>query len=356
MGNETTIETLWTTLPTNEENALKEVIKSITNKNLASLSVNQLIEKLETKQAADYREVFGQYNSIPSINNMDDSKILDRAKSVRSKFDTKNRGQIIYPDLKDKIFLPNQLLSLVILSYSNSNLIGPKLRKALNDDNSEDVKREILEDSAYVRAQNRVAPWASNLRLVNYAFYANDTLINLPVIVINRVINETTIQQEHIVKIVDQRGGFEEVVNGPERARSERAIASEDSFAALQSLQLDEEEDTSEHDYSKLPFPVSTQQDFYFEDSYGPFIEGSTTSNTTSHATSTSNLNDRLIGSLAFFHIARNIPVVGAVAGNIFKDIGRGIHRVGNFFSNNNTEHAEQLEQKIPLLTPTAKS
>ena len=179
-------EILWITLPSNEENELKEVINLMASKNLTNLSINQLIEKLANNQAANWLTVLSQYNSIPSIHNIDASEMLVKAKKVRDKF-----GQRGYPQLKDREFEPRELLSLVILCYSNPNLIGPKLCRALNENDVAAIKHEILENSSYVREQRRVVPWTINLRLANYALYANDTSVRLPVEVINRVKNET---------------------------------------------------------------------------------------------------------------------------------------------------------------------
>lgn len=205
-------ETLWITIPTNEENELKNIISLIFSKNLTNLSIKQLIEKLENNQAADWIEVLAQYNAIPSVNNMSTSEMLNRSKSVRDKF-----GQQGYSQLKDRQFEPRELLSLVILCYSNPVLIGPKLCKALNDNNSADLKKEMIENSAYRKSENRVLPSQSNLRLLSTALYFNDTDIRLPNSVIDRVTREA-IRDGRIVRKVDQRNGFEEVIDGPARA------------------------------------------------------------------------------------------------------------------------------------------
>ena len=135
-------ETLWITLPTNEENELKAILNLIVTKNLDNLSINQLIEKIKNHQAQDWLEVLGHYNSITSINNINLSQILTRAINVKNKFDRENsKNGIIYPHLKNQVFTPNQLLGLIILCYSNPNLIGPKLCKALNDNNEADIKK-----------------------------------------------------------------------------------------------------------------------------------------------------------------------------------------------------------------------
>lgn len=351
-------ETLWITLPLNEENALKAVINSIASKNLINLSINQLIEKLENNQAADWLEVLSQYSSIPSINNMDVSneKVLGRARSVRNKFDRKNtENQIFYPDLKNETFAPNKLLGLVILCYSNPNLIGPKLCKALNAGDAANIKKEILENSA--RVGDRVAPWASNLRLANYALYANDTSVRLPVNTINRVKNET-IQKGLTVHIVDQRGGFDEWVNGTERAaRSERAIGSEDPYAVWQSLRSSEEDGFSD-EKSQEAVLSSVSAEVYFDsvDDSPPLIhQEAPFLNVTNNAASVSSLNGILVSGLALFHVANQIPVVGPVMRNICKDAKNAISFMGNVFSKDETEHSDQIGEKTPLLSSIAK-
>lgn len=343
------IETLWITLPSNpsnEENKLKEVIHLISSKNLASLSINQLIEKLENNQAADWLEVLVQYNSIPSINNINTSEMLDRAKGVRNKF-----GQRAYPQLKDRNFEPRELLGLVILCYSNPNLIGPKLCKALSENDAAAIKHEILENSA--RVGDRVAPWASNLRLANYALYANDTSVRLPVEVINRVKNET-IQKGLTVHLVDQRGGFDEWVNGTERAaRGVRSTSFEsklDSYQILQSLQSDQS-NIDEDDHAQLDFPPSALQVNYAGNVLMP--EGLSL-NSTNSAVNTNYGNGLIISSLALFQVVRNTPI-GAVARNIGKDLATVGKHVGSFFSKNHSEPAEQLEHQVPLLSSVAK-
>lgn len=339
-------ETLWISLPTNEENKLKEVINLISSKNLTNLSVNQLIEKLENNQAAGWLEVLGQYNAIPAINNINSSEMLDRAKSVRNKF-----GQRAYPQLKDREFEPRELLGLIILCYSNPNLIGPKLCKALNGNNEADIKKEILENSSYVRAENRVVPWTLNLRLANYALYANYTSVRLPVTVIDRVKNET-IQNGRTVHLVDQRGGFDEWVNGTERAaRGLRSANDEiklDSYQILQSLQSDGQ-DLSENSQSitALPSNYSSSQ----MDNYRLINESSADYS----AANFSNGNSLLIGSLVGFHVFRNLPIISPVLRNMRKDIVTAGSQIGSFFSKHNSEHAEQLEQKTPPLSAVIK-
>ena len=341
-------ETLWVSLPSIEENAIKEVINAITTKNLTNLSANRLIEKLENNQAENWLEILSQYNAIPSINNMNFPEMLGRTKSVTRKF--RQHG---YDQLENQEFPPNQLLSLVILCYSNPNLIGPKLCRALNDNNVENIKKEILENSA--RVGNRVAPWASNLRLVNYALYANDTSIRLPVAVINRVKNET-IQNGRTIHLVDQRGGFDEWVNGTERAargvRSVNIGPELNPYQILQSLQSDQEDNSGNGQSTRaLPLnssiPQTTDQ---------PHIDGPAPVSGSAHNTASfSNGNDLLIGRLVGFHVLKKLPVITPVLRNIGKDLVTAGKHVGSFFSNNNSEPAEQLEQKSSVLSSVAK-
>jgi hypothetical protein len=178
-------ETVWCSLPSNkkgEKNKLIEVINSIESKNLTNLSINQLIDKLDNNQAVGWRDVFSEYNAIPSIMNMNASEMLSRTRSVRLKF--RQRG---YDKLENRKFPPNQLLSLVILCYTSPALIGPKLCKALNEDDAVGIKREMLENSAFVSKQGRVVSSQSNLRVLSTALFFNDTSIELPNGVLKRI-------------------------------------------------------------------------------------------------------------------------------------------------------------------------
>ncbi|WP_342220453.1 hypothetical protein [Rickettsiella endosymbiont of Miltochrista miniata] len=303
-------ETLWRSLPTNEANKLKTVIKSIDNKNLTNLSANQLIEKLENNQATNWLEVLSQYNAIPSINNMNSSEMLGRTKSVTRKF--RQRG---YDQLENREFQPNQLLSLVILCYSNPNLIGPNLCKALNDNNVDNIKKEILENSA--RVGDRVVPWASNLRLLNYALYANDTSVELPNGVLNRIREGARQRNISLVEV----GGSPEI-----EVRSSRSIN-----AVNQPVQL--------------PLQVNATDT-------GPMlINGSAV---THNAVNSISNSDMLIGGWALFQIARNTPV-GAIFGNVAKDFVTAGKYVGSFFSSKAPELTDQVEQKTPFLSSVAK-
>lgn len=318
-------EKVWCSLPADEEKKLKRTINSIESKNLTSLSVNQLIEKLEKNQAAGWLDVLSQYNAIPSISNMVISKeqVLIRAKGVRTKFDAKDKqtNQISYPDLKNKIFSPNELLSLVILCYSNPNLIGPNLCKALNDNNVENVKKEILENSAFVRAKNRVVPWASNLRLLNYALYSNDTSVELPNGVLNRIREGARSNNITLVEV----GGSPEI--DVRFSRDNRSINGNQSI--------------------HLPFSQANDTDT------GPMLINGSSAVTHNAVNSISN-EDLLVGGWALFQIARNTPV-GAIFGNIAKDFVTAGKYVGSFFSSKAPELLGQVQEKTTLLSSVAK-
>lgn len=346
-------ETLWITIPTNEENKLKNILSLISSKNLPRLSTNQLIEKVENNQAADWIEVLAQYNAIPSVNNIDTSEILSRSKSVRDKF-----GQRGYPELKDRQFEPRKLLGLVIMCYSNPVLIGPKLCKALNDNNSADVKKEMIENSAYSKAQGRVLPFSSNLRLLSTGLYFNDTDIRLPQSVIDRVTRET-IRDGRIVRKVDQRGGFDELIDGPARASVQgiaprkRDVSKIDSHAVLQSLQSDE---PSEGGF--VPLYIGGTSSSASPISYGNQSELTPevlAMKSTNNAASSVNLNPMLIMGVAALAFANRIPVVSPVTRNMVKsakDIcAKAIDSTSSFFSGVKPmqySKEEQLEEQQP--------
>lgn len=347
-------ETLWITIPTNEENALKNVINSIASKNLARLSIKQLIEKLENNQAADWIEVLAQYNAIPSVNNIGSSEILNRSKSVRDKF-----GQRGYPQLQDRQFAPRELLGLVILCYSNPVLIGPKLCKALNDNNNADVKKEMIENSAYRKSEDRVLPSQSNLRLLSTALYFNNTDISLPNSVIDRVTRET-IRDGRIVRKLDQRGGFEELIDGPARARNagvqgithrKRDVSEIDSRHIWQSLKAESDIVREDHTQSQLGIPASTSQISYSSNG-SELVTEALPLYATNNAASSIN-NENLAIAIVGFHIFRNLPVIPPIMRNIGKDLKSVGQCLGDFFSRNS--ESEQQEE-ITLLSPTARS
>lgn len=305
-------ETVWVSLPLQEKNALTKVINSIESKNLTSLSVNQLIEKIENDQAPRWFEVLRQYNSIPSVNNIESLEMLDRAKSVKRKF--KQRG---YEQLENREFQPNQLLGLVILCYSNPNLIGPKLCKALSDNNVDNIKKEILENSA--RVGDRVVPWASNLRLLNYALYSNDTSVELPNGVLNRIREGARQKNISLVEV----GG---------------------------SLEIDVSRDSPSINGVNQPIPLHLQANDTYAES--KLIEGS--ASVSAHNTANfSNGNDLVIGGLAGFHILKSLPVISPVLRNMGKDLVTASKHIGSFFSSKDPELADQVEQKTFLSSVT---
>ncbi len=298
-------EKVWCSLPTNEENAIKGVINSIGGKNLTDLSINQLIEKLENNQAAGWLEVFSQYNAIPSIRNMNTAEMLGRTRSVKRKF--RQNG---YDQLENREFPPNQLLSLIILCYTNPTLIGPKLCKALNEGDEVNIRKEILENSAYVTAQGRVVPSQSNLRLVNYALSANDTSVKLPNGVLNRI---------------------------REGARNKNITLAE--FGCSPKIDVRSSRSINGVNQSiHLPLQVN-------DTDTGPMLINGSSAVTHNAGNSISN-GDLLIGAVAFYRIFKNLPVIRPVLSNIGKDLAKATEYIGSFFSCKTPELAAQVQQK----------
>jgi hypothetical protein len=357
-----TIETLWITLPTNEEDELKEVIDSIKKESLRDLNLTQLLSYFQRKrdceqgsiannssyeEANKWQNILRNYSAIieqkkPIIHlNTDTREILSRINSVKSKFREYGKSE-----LAEKQFEPNELLCLIIMCYTNPTLIGPNLCQALQDNNQANIKKEMIENSAYNREQNRVLPFSSNLRLLSTALYFNDTNIRLPTSVINRVTTET-IRDGLVVRKLDQRGGFEEWVNGTERsARNKRTI---DAYAVLKSLKS---HDTGEdHSLPPLDFSVSPSQ-ISHSDNGTELTSEVLPLNSTHNAANSSYANGLIIASLI---VLANNTLVGAVVRNIGKDLVTASKYVGSFFSRNVEPEAQQ-EEKAALLSPTAKS
>lgn len=342
-----TTETLWITLPTNEENELKNIISSISSKNLTNLSIKQLIKKLENNQAADWIEVLDQYNAISSVKNINTSEMLNRAESVRDKF-----GEGGFPKLKDRQFEPRELLSLVILCYSNPTLIGPNLCQALRDNNQTNIKKEMLENSARV-GDRIVAPWASNLRLLSTALYFNDTAIRLPKTVIDKVVQETKQKKLYVLKL-DQRNGFSEPIDGPTRVRNEgtqgvvarrkRGESEIDSYAILQSLQSMEHDTEEDHSLPQLDFSVTASQ-ISHSDNGTELTSEVLPLNATNNAVNSSYASGLIVGGLVGFHALKNLPVISPVLRNMGKDLVTASKYVGSFFSRN-VESEEQQDKK----------
>lgn len=338
-------ELLWITLPINEKNSLKNVMSLISSRNLTNLSINQLIEKLENNQAADWLDVLSQYHAIPAINNINVSEMLDRAKGIRSKF-----GQR-YPQLKDREFESQALLSLIILCYSNPNLIGPKLCKALNEADETNIKKEMLENSA--RVGNRVAPWASNLRLMSTALYFNDTDMRLPDSVIDRVTTEA-IRDRRIVRKLDSCSGFEALIEGPTRAGSDRVKRDQseiDSYYVLWPQLADSAIVAEDHTRfqldcsslgSSIAYPIEGSE----------LITETLPLHATNNAAKSINNQSLAITGLVGFHLFKNLPVISPVVHNVGKDLKRAGQYVGSLFSRN-SESEEPQEERTTVLSPT---
>lgn len=311
-------ETLWISLPQQQINGLEEVANLIKNKNIKNLSINQLIEKLGCSPEADcyweadsWIKFLGRYNAIPGVNNLDTSEMLNRAESVRDKFE-----QHGYSNLKDKIYSPNELISLVILCYSNPNLIGAKLSKALNENDNAGIQREILENSALVRAQGRVVPWASNLRLLNYALYANDTSVQLPTGVLNRI--RAGAEANHI--------SLYEIGNQLREIRS----------------------------------TCNTNEPVYLElQDNRPYVDHKLIGESPAayNTVSGNNSNEMLIGGLVGFHVLSNVPVVSAVIRNMGNSLSSGLSSVASFFVvNNDKDLNDHVENCVECVSTNNKA
>ncbi|WP_339050905.1 hypothetical protein [Rickettsiella endosymbiont of Xylota segnis] len=352
-------ETLWITIPTNEENELKNIISSISSKNLPNLSINQLIEKLENNQAADWIAVLAQYNAIPSVNNIDTSEMLDRARSVRNKF--AERG---FRDLQVRQFEPRELLSLVILCYSNPVLIGSKLCTALNDNNNENVKKEMLQFSAYRKSEDRVLPSQSNLRLLGSRLFFDDPKTTLPNSVKDRVILEA-IRDKRIVRIVDQRNGFEERIDGSARARNEgvqeitprkkRDGSEIDSHHIWQSLKAESGIAGKDHTQSQLAMPASASQMGYSANG-SELVTEALPLNSSNKAAPGVNLNPMLIMGVTALAFAKHIPVISPVTRNMVRSVkdicSKAIDSTTSFFSSVKPiqpSKEERLEEQQPI-------
>lgn len=368
-------ETLWITLPTNEENELKEVINSIKREDLRNLSLNQLLSDFQAKKNYDQGEtvIFSMYEEANKWQNIlrnysaiieqgkqeihlntDTVEMLSRMNSVKSKFREHGKSE-----LAEKEFAPNELLCLIIMCYTNPTLIGPKLCQALKDNNLENIKKEMIENSAYSKAQRRVLPFSSNLRLLSTALYFNDTTITLPTSMVDRVTRET-IQKGLIVRKVDQRGGFTEVIDGParasvqENAHRKRDVSEIDRHAVLQSL----ESGKSSQD-GFVPAYVGGTSSSASPISYGnqseltPEVLAIKSTNNTAPSV---NLNPMLIMGFAVLAFANHIPVISAVGRNIIRSVKdtstKTVDLTTSFFSSVKPiqpSKEERLEEQQPI-------
>lgn len=349
-------ETLWITIPINDENALKNVTRLIASKNLPKLSIDQLVTKLENGEAADWIDVLTEYNKIPSLlANTSPREMLGRSRSVRDKF--AERG---FPDLRVRQLEPRELLSLVILCYSNPTLIGRNLCTALNDNNNANVKKEMIENSAYRRSENRVLPSQSNLRLLSTGLYFNDTDIRLPQSVIDRV-TEETIRDGRIVIKWDERGGFTEVIDGParanvqENAHRKRDVSEIDSFHILQSLQAESGIAGKDHTQSHLAMPASASQIGYSANG-SELVTEALPLNSSNNAASSGNVNPMLFMGVTALAFANRIPVVSPVTRNMVKSVkdicSKAIDSTSSFFSGVKPiqpSKEERLEEQQPI-------
>ncbi|WP_342147082.1 hypothetical protein [Rickettsiella endosymbiont of Aleochara curtula] len=308
-------EILWISLPEQVAQEINNVLKFINKRKLPSLSVKQLLLDLIDNKANDWKQVFAHYNNITAVDDINLSELLAKTLSLNNQFLRHEEA------LEDKLFKPNQLISLIILCYSDPDLVGRKLCKALKDNNSKGIAKEILENSAYVKAQRRIVPAVSNLRLLNYAFYANSPAVQLPDTVRNSV-RAGTVREDITLLEVGQFSFINQ------------------SF------------------WRPVAAPLKNNASIYFETS--PAIESSTylavtaeKSSLPTNAGNSNHIDSVLVGSLAFFHLVKNTPVLGVVVGNIHKDIGNTLRYIRNFFLKQNTLRPEQIEQTSRFSSPT---
>lgn len=300
-------ETLWIFLPKKEAEDVKRILNFINEKKLSALSVKQLLQKLIDNQADHWRQALVQYNNIASVR-IDLSKLLVRTLDVNNQF---LRHQ---EKLENKLFKPNELISLIILCYSDPNLIGQKLCKALQDNNNKGIAKQILENSAYVKTQGRVVPKLSNLRLLNYAFYANDTSVQLPNAVRNRI----------------RRGAIEKGIT----------LLEVGQFTYINSTYWATHSSFLNHTANTISFEQWKVESF----SYPAISSEKSTSATNSG--NNNNISRLLAVGLVGFYVFKNLPVVGQVACNVGKDIRNVTNHIGNFFSMKHTEYLRQVEKK----------
>lgn len=308
-------EILWITLPKQVAQETNKILEFINEKKLNSLSVKQFLLKLINKkvsnQTKSWKHVFEKYNDITAVKDIDLSLLHLKALSLNNQF-------LRYEEeLENKLFKPNELISLIMLCSSGADLVGPKLCKALKDSNNKSIAKEILENSSYVKAQRRIVPSDSNLCLLNYALYANDVSVRLPDSVRNKV----------------------------------RAGAVREGVTLLEVGQFSF---INQSYWQPLSAPLKNNASIYFETS--PTIESSTylaviaeKSSLPTNAGNSNYIDSVLVGSLAFFHLVKHTPALGVVVRNIHKDIGNTLRYIRSFFPKQNTLHPEQVEQIIRL-------
>lgn len=318
-------ETLWISLPEQEAAGIKKIINYIDDKKLSSLSVEQLLEKLISNQADEWLQAIVQYNNIASVRNIDVAEMRVRTLAVNNQF-LGHQARLV-----NKVFSANELLGLIVLSYSNPLLIGPKLCRALKENNTDGIAREMLEHSAFVRSAGRVVPWASNLRLLNYALYANDTSVQLPMDVLTRI---RTAAIAKGIKLLEIGQLLDTNTNNT-------------SLAAMTPLATPSLVMVNDTDFQEL------QQGGVKSGFLGVTFEEPTVDvNGADHR--------RIDGVLASTLFLLHIPVVSPVIRNVGRDLVNGLSRVahytGNFFMRNLEKvNASDEEQTTLVPHPEAK-
>ena len=308
-------EPVWIGLSKEDKTNLQGVIQLIEYYNLNHLSLNQLIEKLKNKDAENWIKILEEYNDI--VKNIDTSQMLERAESIKSKF--RSHG---YAELENKVFLPRELLSLVILCYSNPDLIGPKLSAALNknnENNENNIKKEILENSAYSRSQRRVVPSLSNLRLMNFALYSNNVCIQLPDAVLTRIKAGAVAKNITLVEINDPYCPI------PSNNRRDSGLQRDGVYAKSTPFM---NEPSASLNYSR-----NTR--FIGGDSVG------------CNKANFNHSSSALIAVLLFLNVFKNLPVIAPVVRNISNGLAYSFSRTMRFFSSNSPNPKQENQKEV---------
>ncbi len=317
-------EILWISLPEQVAQETNKILEFINEKKLNSLSVKQLLLKLINKkvsnQTKSWKHVFEKYNDITAVKDIDLSLLHLKALSLNNQF-------LRYEEeLENKLFKPNELISLIILNYFDSELIGSELCKALKTNNKKKIAKEILENSAYVKTEKRIVSSVSNLRLLNYALYANDTSVLLPKTVRNRIRKGTMRKGITLLEV----GQFPSMnrsywLNLPPSSGNTNILDA--ASIPLEELQADEPSGYRAITQRKFSLPANTGN--------------------------SNDISSVLVFMLALFSLSRITPIdtifcnlYSAIFRNLCRDMGNVANYIGNFFSKKNLPTTEHVEHK----------
>jgi hypothetical protein len=204
-------ETLWVYLPEREQQAINNIIQYIGERELGSCSVDNLLNQLSFNRADDWIQALSDYNQMLS------KKIILRnmpfkVAGLQGKFQKYQSG------LNARNFESHELLALVILYYENPALISQKLCSALTAENSNDIYKAIIDNSDLVRKTRaaRMTAQTSNLRLLNYALYANDSSVQLTDEIKDKIIADAAKKNITVIIETDRSNVSEDLSNSTE--------------------------------------------------------------------------------------------------------------------------------------------